>query len=782
MTDQNTSLGALTALLSKHDITAPVDWSGVKTREGSQWFIGKSWEFEGKTFYEAHFGDFKADTKITWQSWGEGSSKAEAKAAEEHSTQLLESAAKAKLEAQMQAAVDSEFEFKKFATSGRTPYMDRKLIKELYGARIKDNSPHSPILCVPLRDVEGTFWNYQRILSEKLSAGDKFMFEGARIEGCFHCLSTDFETLASIPDGTKIYVCEGFATAASVQEAFPKNIVVSAFNSGNLLPVCTAIKERFPNCAITVCADNDAYTMRYGKPYNAGLVAGRRAAGAVKGKCVWPVFKYPQKGLTDFNDLVPDSGKDAVKDQIENHASYVKGIQPMCLAPTKGKQKPPTQKDLVEYMLEYFQGRMIRQDKSIFTYNGKHWTEQDVMGVDRLKQMIQVAANGLLDSRDMESYYKYLLIDCPQVPHGINFYQPNPYAANFQNGTLHIEDKSLVFRKHDPTDYLTSVLPFDCGPEGAMPPAPRLDRMLNRLFEGREDKAEAIQLAHELIGACFMPAFPVIVIFYGRPLSGKSTLIKFLVKLVSQDNVSNVQLCDMHGFNMETMIGKLINYDTDIDVNRPMIDSEVKKITDRVPRTVRRKGLRDASAYLPAVHLFAGNSLPKSLDGASHAYDRRIILVHTDNAITETPEEDFEQKILDEEMAGVVARGMAGLRRRLERGKYTISEQSRERVKAMEDDSDLVGQFFEEAFRGELDDNKKCLVLEPDAPAENWVARPQLWTIFKHWQDDAIQGRSALVSRNAFFQRVESKGYTVSKQSGIWRVNGLRLGGPVGVG
>lgn len=778
MTSASGPLEGLFQLLNKHGNTAPVEWNTEKpTRAESQWFIGKSWDHGGKKFYKAWFGDYKrSEKRHEWKSWDQAS-KEETDAAATHMEDLLKKEAAARLLVQMQAAVDSEFEFKKFASLGRTPYMDRKNIEELYGARIKPNEPHSPIIAVPLRDIEGTFWNFQRIYSEKLSAGDKFFYEGARIDDCFHLLQPGqgrdpFGVGKTLPAETKIYICEGFATAASVQEAFPQELVVAAFNAGNLRGVCVAIKARHPSATIIVCADNDAYTIINGKPDNIGLRKARAAAGSVGGSIRYPIFRYPQKGLTDFNDLKAADGIAAVRDQIEHPENYVKGIQPMCLAVSKnGKTQVPTEKQVCEYILDYFKDRMIRQDKSIFVYHGTHWTELDVMGVDRLKQMINVAANGLLGSRDLEAYYRFLLIHCPQVPFGTNFFQPNPYAANFQNGTAHIQGKELVFRKHDATDYLTSVLPFDYVPEGEAPAAPRLDKMLDRLFHGRDDKVEAIALAHELIGACFMPAFPIIVIFYGRPNSGKSTLIKFLVKLVSRENVCSVQLCDMHGFNMETMIGKLLNYDTDIDVNRPMNDSEVKKIIDREPRTIRRKGLRDAIAYLPAVHLFAGNALPKSLDGASQAYGKRIVLVHTDNAITEKPEDDFEQKILDDEMPGIVARGLSGLRRRLVQGSYTISGQSRERVRTMEADSDLVGQFFDEVDHGEIaDDKKHRLASDPAARIE----RKSLWEVFNNWQTET-NPRGPHLTKRAAFDRFEARGVQVVTVKGIRFFTGLGL-------
>jgi phage/plasmid-associated DNA primase len=663
------------------------------------------------------------------------------------------------------AALKCAEEWDAYATSGRTPYMDRKLIGELYGARIKANEPHEPILVVPARDIDGRLWNYQRIYAKKLSRGDKFFCDGARIDGLFHVLpplgqgsEVSFET---------IYLCEGFATACSVQVALGEghHIVVAAFNAGNLQEVATALKGRYPSAAIIVCADNDAFTLQNGKPRNVGLEKGRRAAGSVGGRIVWPIFRSVAKGFTDFNDLHAAEGIDRVRDQILHPENYVKGIQPMCLEVRGKKVVPPTEKQICEYILEFFGEKIVRQDKSVFVYTGTHWEELGPTGIDRIKQMIQVAANGLLGARDLDSYWKYLVIHCPVVPGEISLFQPNPCTANFLNGTLHFwknGDKRyhVEFRKHDPRDYLTSCLPFEkpnFSPGEPLPPAPLFDAMIERLWSSAPDKTEIHKLAHELIGGVLCPAFPTIVIFHGLSDSGKSTLIKLLVRLVRRENVSSVQLCDMQGFNMESMIGKLVNFDTDIDLNRPMNDSEVKKIIDRVPRRVRRKGLADVYAYLPALHLFAANGLPKSLDGRSHAYGKRFILVHT-TAVLQPGEKtlDFEQEILDSELPGVLARGLAGLYRLLDNyGQYTVPESSYESVRQMEKESDLIGQFLSDVEAGEVQSAKSQAL----ALGENCsIPRPELWVCFQNWQKDCVTDSRARIGKITFFSEILQRG------------------------
>lgn len=799
-------------------------------RHKSQWFIGKHWQEAGKDYYLAHFGDFKANLEEAWHSWesnGEKVTKEEIAAAKMRAASMLDERQKEKLTYQTEIAPILEKEFYEFAEAGDVPYLRRKGISgNLWGGRIKDNAPHSNVVCVPLIDVSGKFWNYQRIYSEKLSAGDKFFAEGARIEGCFHILrglqeSRQVEARAKDSSNVRgdeqnlrsdngvaksdggaqtnsadqpgqqntsghpliniahpIYVCEGFATAASIKLALGAEAqVVAAFNAANLLPVATAIKEVYPAANIIICGDNDAYTVIRGRSVNIGVEKGRRAAGAVRGNFVYPVFKYPAPSLTDYNDLHNAEGLEKVKDQILNFSNYVKGIQPMVLFVSKsGKTTTPTEKDVSDYILKEMQGRLCRQDKSLFVYKGTHWEELDAGGIFRMQQMIQVAANGLLGIRDLEAYYKYLLMACAQAPRGRDMWQPNPFAANFQDGTLHLTkgtrgDFTLEFKKHAPEDYLTSVLPFSYPkPEEGLPPAPQFDSLIDRLWSDHVEKDTCKRFALQAIGAALMPAFPLVAFFHGKPNSGKSTFIKLMIKLLGYENISSVQPCEWHGFNLESMVGKLVNYDLDIDVNKPINDSEMKKVIDRVPRRVRRKNRLDAYAYLPAVHLFASNKLPRSMDGSSHAYGRRLIMLRTEGWQAGTDRIlEFEENLLEQERAGIVARGLAGLADLAgAQGFFAAPEESKTSVQEIEMESDVVGQFLEDCAAGEVRDNNTIMNLDPLAQ----ISRSNLWEVFNNWQRNSLH-HSEVIGKYKFFQSIKTRNFSIIKSSGIMTYRGL---------
>lgn len=117
------------------------------------------------------------------------------------------------------------------------PYLARKGFKHTLGL------VHEGKLLVPIRAVE----DYSRIISMQLISenGEKRFLPGGRVKGGIHKLG----------GGSRIALCEGFATGLSV-EASLKNLpghwtVVVCFSADNLALVAT----QFPDAI--VCADHD---------------------------------------------------------------------------------------------------------------------------------------------------------------------------------------------------------------------------------------------------------------------------------------------------------------------------------------------------------------------------------------------------------------------------------------------------------------------------------------------------------------------------------------------
>lgn len=180
---------------------------------------------------------------------------------------------------------------------GSTKYMQRKLIDQLYGARIEGWD-----LIVPLRDVDGVLWSIQTIKDD----GAKFFMQGGKVQGLFHQIG-ELDDL--------VLLCEGFATGVSIHQAMQTGVVV-CFNASNLVPVAQALKSVYPHKRFLICGDNDKWTSKPdGTPWNPGREFGEKAAKLVLGKCVLPSFVNEEGKPTDFNDLHVREGIARVKEQ-----------------------------------------------------------------------------------------------------------------------------------------------------------------------------------------------------------------------------------------------------------------------------------------------------------------------------------------------------------------------------------------------------------------------------------------------------------------------------------
>lgn len=174
------------------------------------------------------------------------------------------------------------------------PYLSKKRIKP-HSARFAKNGD----LLVPMTDADGIIWNVEQISPDgKLKRG----LTGGKRTGLFH-------QIGEILQDSVICVVEGFATGCSIHEATEHACVV-AFNCGNLPAVAQAIRQKYTNNQIIICADDDHQT-----DGNPGVTKAREAAAAVGALVAVPIFgaDRPEKA-TDFNDMAICCGAEAVQE------------------------------------------------------------------------------------------------------------------------------------------------------------------------------------------------------------------------------------------------------------------------------------------------------------------------------------------------------------------------------------------------------------------------------------------------------------------------------------
>jgi putative DNA primase/helicase len=173
-----------------------------------------------------------------------------------------------------------------------TEYHKAKQIEVTPGASARNGD-----VLVPGYDVEGKLWTMQYIKED----GTKRFAKDSRKHGCFHVVGAPngAAALQKIALSPVVVIAEGYATAATIAKQ-GKVTALAAYDSGNLLPVATSLRQRYPDKAIVIAGDDDHRTEN-----NPGREKGLAAAEAVAGVAIFPNLSAEQRaqGLTDFNDL-----------------------------------------------------------------------------------------------------------------------------------------------------------------------------------------------------------------------------------------------------------------------------------------------------------------------------------------------------------------------------------------------------------------------------------------------------------------------------------------------
>tara|TARA_R110002060_G_scaffold55797_1_gene66241 strand:+ start:1430 stop:2350 length:921 start_codon:yes stop_codon:yes gene_type:complete len=174
------------------------------------------------------------------------------------------------------------------------PYLSHKGIECADGLKLVDNQ-----LLIPLYDlVNGKVENLQRIFPD----GTKRFLKNGRITGLCSPYGILVDRINWPKQLTKAFICEGYATAASIYQ-MTQQPVLAAMNANNLLPVAKNALKKWPGIELVIAGDDD-YLTETKIGINPGKVKALEAANLLGVKVSFPPFKqeHKQAGLTDWND------------------------------------------------------------------------------------------------------------------------------------------------------------------------------------------------------------------------------------------------------------------------------------------------------------------------------------------------------------------------------------------------------------------------------------------------------------------------------------------------
>ena len=187
------------------------------------------------------------------------------------------------------------------STEGVSHYLNRKGFKETF---IKGVRYSKLFVAVALINPEHDFFGLQKIYND----GKKLFTKGLIKKGHFALIGVD-----ALPEKvSRIHICEGVATAMSVFVATGE-LVISAMDAFNLLPVGKSLKKHYKKAELIFWADNDWQKQDKINPQgralgNTGLIQANHAAFKLRNALVCtPDFstldETQKQSATDFNDL-----------------------------------------------------------------------------------------------------------------------------------------------------------------------------------------------------------------------------------------------------------------------------------------------------------------------------------------------------------------------------------------------------------------------------------------------------------------------------------------------
>jgi len=312
----------------------------------------------------------------------------------------------------------------------------------------------------------------------------------------------------------------------------------------------------------------------------------------------------------------------------------------------------------------------------------------------------------------------------------LGFFDDAPRGVMFTNTFLRadLDADEIVPKEPDRTHRARTGFEFDYYPNAR---APRFDRYLDEIFEGDDDADEKRRMLLEFAGAClfeFADDKQKALVLYddtdgGQGANGKSVFIKVLESVFPTGAVSSLAPQDFgHRFKSAVLAGKKLNVITEMPESDIVAGDAFKGIITGDPITREFKN-QDPFSFRPrAGHLFACNTFPAVQD-TSGAFWRRLLVVPFGNRFTgEDAEDGLEDRLVGDELPGIVARIVKGAKRLLERGEYTIPESCERAHQRWKREANPVYQFLRDE-------------VESVADGDHWTSASDVYAAYKAWTE-----------------------------------------------
>lgn len=693
------------------------------------WFIGRTFPREtGEEFIIASLGDWRTGERFDYQTEVKNYTAEEKKLIKEKLKLAHDKAEAVKEEAQAAAANNSAKRWEELAANKISPYLAKKQV-ENFGCRVGNSSWGSTDLYVPCRDISGKLWGLQKIQED----GQKFFTPGQRIQGCFH-------QIGEINEHTRqIYLAEGYATATSIHMAIRQPTIVS-FNATNLSHVGEKLRKKYPHLPITICGDDDRWTLKAGEPYNPGRVEAQRGASQCAGQALFPHFASLDSKPTDFNDLHCLEGLEVVAKQLEK----IKPLSPDKIIKTQGSGfhtvklvrgnpiKIPCYDDLLKYFEQQTNYKLLNNSGICYTWNGKFYEEYPYLRNFAHENFVPIADNR------MANEFKELVLRSKIVP--MTWWdESTKMKVNFQNGVYCHTKKS--FRAHDLEIGFRYVLNYEFDQKAD---CPLFKKFLSDIFSKDEDLS---QLVCEFLGYAMSNDDyweHKALVLEGEGANGKSTLMNVAKALAGHGNYAALSMADIRDDKKRQILdGKLFNMSEETPTKALLESSLFKNISGGGETTVRKLYQNAYTMKNRAKIMFACNELPLATD-VTYGFTRRLILVpFKETFSTQKGNKDpYIEEKLKKELPGIFNYVMAAYTKMKATGHFSKSKAAEDHLAAYKSEIDFTTTWL-----------KTNLQIHPLGNGHDDKAT-KIHEIWSSYKQEIEQGNMKPLDRNHFGKRL----------------------------
>jgi putative DNA primase/helicase len=252
--------------------------------------------------------------------------------------------------------------------------------------------------------------------------------------------------------------------------------------------------------------------------------------------------------------------------------------------------------------------------------------------------------------------------------HNSRVSEPDTMFMNLQNGTLFFDKRGHRFEEHSPQRFIRYCLTFDYDSKATAPLWQRhLDRSLP-ILEKQQYLAECLALPF------YQGKIEKAPIFYGQRDTGKSTTLDVYKALIGMENISTESLAaltqtDYHGdYARARLDGKVVNIAS--DVSKKIHDEGMTKtLISREAVSARNPNQKGFDMRNYARLVFAMNELPSQFFTDAALTKRAAIIEFDQQVAPQNKDTDFAEKIIADELPGILNWIIAGLDRLLKTGR-----------------------------------------------------------------------------------------------------------------